>query len=56
MKHQQNHLFYVDEQLLHIELVLKFLVQKYFGLGVPVKKNHVRICSDYLIISCYSIR
>ena len=37
---QQNHLFYVDE-LLHIELVLKFMVQKYFGLGVPVKKNHV---------------
>ena len=37
---QQNHLFYVDE-LLHTELVLKFMVQKYFGLGVPVKKNHV---------------
>ena len=51
MKHQQNHLFYVDEQLLHIELVLKFLVQKYFGLGVPVKKNQIWFIWGFYLMS-----
>lgn len=50
MKHQQNHLFYVDE-LLHTELVLKFLVQKYFGLGVPVKKNQIWFIWGFCLIS-----
>lgn len=50
MKHQQNHLFYVDE-LLHTELVLKFMVQKYFGLGVPVKKNQIWFIWGFCLIS-----
>ena len=46
MKHQQNHLFYVDE-LLHTELVLKFMVQKYLEKAIAVKKNGVWIGMDY---------
>ncbi len=46
MKHQQNHLFYVDE-LLHIELVLKFMVQKYSKETIAVKEIRIWIGMDY---------